>query len=71
MHNWVSYYCNKMVFFTLVPFIQMHMVINISLNLLIKTWIYTYNFIMKRIVWLFIDKKIHLLVVMDFWNWNI
>jgi len=35
----------------------MHIVINISLDLLIGTCIYTNNFIMKRIVWLFIDKK--------------
>jgi hypothetical protein len=26
---------------------------------------------MKKIVWLFIDKKTHLLVVMDFWNQKI
>jgi hypothetical protein len=26
---------------------------------------------MKRIVWLFIDKKTHLLVIMDFWSWKI
>jgi hypothetical protein len=36
----------------------MLVVINISLDLLIGIWIYTNNFIMKRIVWLFIDKKI-------------
>jgi hypothetical protein len=35
----------------------MHMVINISLNLLIGTWISTNNFIMKRIMQLFIDEK--------------
>jgi hypothetical protein len=39
MHNQVSHYCDEMVFFSSVPFIQMHMVINISLNLLIGTWI--------------------------------
>jgi hypothetical protein len=26
---------------------------------------------MKRIVWLFIDKKTHFLVVNDFWSWKI
>jgi hypothetical protein len=41
--------------FSWVPFIQMHMVINISLDLLIGTWIYINNFIMKTIMWLFID----------------
>jgi len=35
----------------------MHMAINISLDLVTKTWIQTNNFIMKKIVWLFIDKK--------------
>jgi len=44
--------------------------INISLNLLIGTWIYSNIFIMKRNVWLFIDTK-HLLVVMDFWSQKI
>jgi hypothetical protein len=46
----------------------MHMVINISLDVLIGTWIEINNFIMKRTMWLFIDKKIQLLVVMDFWS---
>jgi hypothetical protein len=36
----------------------MHVVINIFINLLIKIWIQINNFIMKRTVWLFIDKKI-------------
>jgi hypothetical protein len=36
----------------------MHMLINIFLNLLIGTWITSNNFIMKQIVWLFIDKKL-------------
>jgi hypothetical protein len=36
----------------------MHMVINISLDLLIETCIKINNFIIKRIVWLLIDKKI-------------
>jgi hypothetical protein len=35
----------------------MHMVINISLDLLIGIWIDANNFIMKRTMWLFIDKK--------------
>jgi len=42
----------------------MLVMINISLDLLIGTWIQTNNFIMKRTVWLFIVKK-KLLVVMD------
>jgi len=25
---------------------------------------------MKRIVWLFFDKKTHLLIVLDFWSWK-
>jgi len=54
----VANFCDKMVFFPWVPFIQMHMVITISLDILIKTWIQINNFIMKKIVWLFIDKKI-------------
>ncbi len=33
------------------------MMIKISLDLLIGTWTYTNNFIMKRNMWLFIDKK--------------
>jgi hypothetical protein len=53
----------------------MHMMINISLNLLIGTLIYTKNFIvkfiMKTTVWLFIDKNTHLLIVMDFWSQKI
>ncbi len=60
----------------------MLVVINISLNLLIRTWIYTNNFIMKRIVWLFIDIYIYIYFVsnngllklknMDWLsNWNI
>jgi hypothetical protein len=49
----------------------MHMVTNISLDLLIGVQIQIDNFIMMKIVWLFIDKKIHLLDVMDFWSWKI
>jgi hypothetical protein len=58
MQATVAHFCDGMVFFSLVPFIQMHVVINISLNLLIGTWIYPNNFIMKKTMWLFIDKKI-------------
>jgi hypothetical protein len=32
-------FCNEMMFFPWVPFIQMHMVIHITLDLLIGTWI--------------------------------
>ncbi len=35
----------------------MVVMINISLDLLTGTWIKTNNFIMKRTMWLFIDKK--------------
>jgi hypothetical protein len=35
----------------------MHMVMNIFIDLLIGTWILIKNFIMKRILWLFINKK--------------
>jgi hypothetical protein len=44
--------------FSLVFFIQMHMVINISLDLLIETSTWINNSIMKRTMWLFIDKKL-------------
>jgi uncharacterized protein (DUF2062 family) len=54
----MAHFYDKMVFFPWIPFIQMHMVITISLDLLIRTWIQTNNFIMKKIVWIFIDKKI-------------
>jgi uncharacterized protein (DUF2062 family) len=57
MHNQMAHFNNEMMFFSWVPFIQMHMVINISLDLLIGTWISINNFIMKKNVWLFIDKK--------------
>ncbi len=40
----------KWCFFPGVLFIQMLVVINISLDLLIGTWIETNNFVMKRIV---------------------
>jgi hypothetical protein len=35
----VVHFCDKTMFFQWVPFIQMHMVINIFLNILIETWI--------------------------------
>jgi len=54
----VAHFCDKIMFFPWVSFIQMHVVINISLDLLIGTWIQINNFNMKRIVWLFIDKKL-------------
>ncbi len=54
----VVHFGDQMVFFPLVHFIQMLVVINISLDLLIGTWISTTNFIMKRIMWLFFIKKL-------------
>jgi hypothetical protein len=48
-------FCDETMFFPWVPFIQMHMVINISLNLVIRTWMKINKFIMKRIMWLSID----------------
>jgi hypothetical protein len=39
------HFCDETMCFPWVPFIQMHMVINISLDLLIEIWIYTNNFI--------------------------
>ncbi len=65
MQATVVHFCDETMVFPWVPFIQMHMVINISIDLLIGAWVKTNNFITKRIIWLFIDKKIHLLVVMD------
>ncbi len=66
MHKFVAHFHDILVFFSWVPFIQMHMGINMSLNILIGTLIYTKNFIMMFImkinVWLFIDKKTHLLI---------
>jgi hypothetical protein len=59
MQVMVAHFFDEMVFFPWVPFIQMHKAINISLDLLIETWIKINNFIMKIIVWLFIDKTIH------------
>jgi hypothetical protein len=66
MRAMVAHFCDETLFFPWVPIIQMHVVINVSIDLLIGTWIQTSNFNMKRIVWLLIDKKIHLLIVMDF-----
>jgi hypothetical protein len=48
----------KRWFFSWVPFIQMQVMINISLDLLIGTLFYTNNLITKIIVWLFIDNKL-------------
>ncbi len=62
----MSHYCDEIMFFSWVPFIEMHMVINAFLDLVNKTWIKTNNFIMKIIVRLFIDKKIHLLKIMNY-----
>jgi hypothetical protein len=39
MQAMVVHFCDEMVFSSWVPFIQMHMVINISLDLLIEIWI--------------------------------
>jgi uncharacterized protein (DUF2062 family) len=55
MQAMVAHFCDETVFFSWVPFIQMHIVINISLDLLIKTWIWTNNFITKKTLWLFIN----------------
>ncbi len=49
------------MFFPWVLFIQMHMVIDISLDLLIETWIYINNFILKIIVWLLMNGSNELL----------
>jgi len=57
MQPTVVHFCNETMFFPWVPFNQMHMVINIYLDLQIETWIQINNFIMKWIMWLFIDKK--------------
>jgi len=57
MQAMVVHFFDETTLFPWVPFIQMHMVINISLDLLIGTCIYINNFLSKRIVWLFINKK--------------
>jgi hypothetical protein len=54
MQATVAHFHDKMMFSPQVPFIQMHMVIDISTDLLIGIWIYINNFIMKKFVWLFI-----------------
>ncbi len=33
-----GHFCDKLVFFPWVPFIKMHMMINVSLDLLSETW---------------------------------
>jgi hypothetical protein len=57
MQAMVVHFCDETIFFPWVPFIQMSMVIDIYLDLLIRTSIYTNKFIMKRIMWLYIDKN--------------
>jgi hypothetical protein len=56
MQATVVHFCDEMVFFPWVPFNQMHAMINISLDIMIGTWIQMTNFILKRTMWLFIDK---------------
>ncbi len=58
MQAMVVHFCDETMFFPWVPFIQMHIVINIFLDLLIGIWIKINNFIMKKAMWLFIDKKL-------------
>jgi len=75
MQDWVSHYCDKMMFFVRLPFIQMCTVINISLDLLIETWIKTtislwkqlcgHLLIKKLIVWTFEIEKCGLVVQLD------
>jgi hypothetical protein len=67
MQDWVSHYCDKMMFFVRVPFIQMCTVINISLDLLIETWIKTTISLWKQLCGHLLIKKTH---SMDFWNWK-
>jgi hypothetical protein len=47
MQATMVHFCDKTMFFPWVPFIQMHVVINISIDILIETWIKIHNFIMK------------------------
>jgi len=42
---------HPIMFFFKVPFIQMHIMINISLDLLIGIWIMTNIFIMNKTMW--------------------
>jgi len=58
MQAMVFHFCDETMFFPWVPFIQMHIMINIFLDLLIGIWIKINNFIMKKAMWLFIDKKL-------------
>jgi len=58
MQAMVVHFCDETMFFPWVPFIQMHIMINIFLDLLIGIWIKINNFIMKKAMWLFIDKKL-------------
>jgi len=39
MQAMMAHFCDKTMFFPWAPFIQMHMVINISKDLLIGIWI--------------------------------
>jgi hypothetical protein len=57
MQATMAHFCDKTIFFLWVPFIQVHVMINISLDLLIRTWIQTNNFITERTVWLFSNKN--------------
>jgi hypothetical protein len=57
MQAMVAHFCDETMFFPWVPFIEMHMMINISIDLLIGIWIKTNNFIMKKFMCLFLDKK--------------
>jgi len=43
----------------------------ISIDLLIETWIQINNFILKMVLWFFINIKTHLLVIIDFWSQKI
>jgi hypothetical protein len=60
------YYCDGMDFFPRASLVQMHMLINLFLIMMINNSFETNIFIMKIITLLFIDKKNHLLVLMDF-----
>jgi hypothetical protein len=45
MQAMVAHFCDETMFFPSVSFIQMHMVINIYLDLLIGTWDYEGNYV--------------------------
>jgi hypothetical protein len=51
----MTHFCDKTMFFPWVPFIQMFVMTNISLNLVIGSLIKINNFIMKRTMGLFMD----------------